>query len=48
VHGYEYHIKSERMDEDNKTNGIISGEQTVLRQTLNSATVAVTIMKQWN
>ena len=37
MHGYEYDIKSERMDEDNKTNGIISGEQTVLRQTSNFA-----------
>jgi len=36
------------MDEDNKTNGIISGEQTVLRQTSNFATVRATKMKQWN
>ena len=48
MHGYEYHKKSERMDEDNKTNGIISGEQAVLRQTSNYATVTATIMKQWN
>jgi hypothetical protein len=48
VHGYEYHKKTERMDEDIKTNGIISGEETTMRQTSNFAVVTATITKQWN